>query len=323
MSLPETSIHRSITVPGDMAGLRLDVALARLFPAYSRSTLKRWLQAGSVRIDQRPGRPSERVSGGEHLELEAAEPAGERWRAQPGPIAIVHEDRQLVVVDKPAGLVTHPGAGNREGTLVNLLLHRYPELAALPRAGIVHRLDKDTSGLLVCARVPAAHASLVAQLGRREVSRQYLALVKGRMLAGGRIEAPIGRDPRQRTRMAVRSGGRPAATRYRVAERFAALTLLEVELETGRTHQIRVHCAHIGHPLVGDPLYAARQRFAAGVGAAARAALAAFERQALHARRLAFTHPLSGERSSFEAPLPADLAGLLAALRDDAPPAGT
>ncbi len=300
----------------DLAGERLDRALARAFPEYSRSRLQGWIRAGRVCVDGRPARAKTSLSEGQSVVLEALlEPV---MQDAPEPIAldVVYEDDALLVVDKPPGLVVHPGAGNRRGTLVNALLHHAPELARLPRAGLVHRLDKDTSGLLVVARTPAAHAALVAALERREIHRGYLALVKGEIVAGSRIEAPIGRHPSARTRMAVHARGRLAVTHTRVLERVAGYTLLSVTLETGRTHQIRVHLSHGGHPIVGDPVYGGRQMLAAGLSPDAADAVRAFPRQALHATRLEFTHPSSGEALSFESPMPDDMAALLAALRE-------
>ncbi|MGE0384827.1 MAG: 23S rRNA pseudouridine(1911/1915/1917) synthase RluD [Gammaproteobacteria bacterium] len=305
-------------VPEDYAGQRLDQALARLFPDYSRSQLKDWLEAGRIRIDGTSPRPRTPVRGGERVEVEPVPAAGPHWAAQPLPLAIVHEDVDLIVVDKPAGLVVHPGAGNPDRTLVNALLAHDPGLAALPRAGIVHRIDKDTSGLLVVARSPRAHTRLTAALKAHEIIRTYLAVVQGAMIAGGSVDAPIGRDPQHRTRMAVTpGGGREAVTHYRVARRFRAHTLVELQLETGRTHQIRVHMAHAGFPVVGDPVYGGRSNFPRGSGAALRAVLAAFRRQALHALRLELAHPGSGTMLAFQAPVPEDMQALLAALETD------
>jgi len=234
------------------------------------------------------------------------------------PLRIVHEDEALLVIDKPAGLVVHPGAGNPAHTLQNALLAHDPALALVPRAGLVHRIDKDTSGLLVVARTPEAHTALVAKLQRHEIGREYLALCLGLPTAGATIDEPIGRHRSQRTRMAVRQDGREAVTHYRIEERFRGHALLRVQLETGRTHQIRVHLAHAGLPLVGDPVYGGRRRLVAGLSEPARAALQGFRRQALHAHRLALDHPVTGWRASFEAPLPDDFRQLLAVLRRDA-----
>lgn len=296
-------------IPRELAGLRLDQALARLFPEHSRSRLQAWVRAGRVLIDARPAADVKRkVWGGERVALAGAmgtlEPAE---RAEAIPLAIVHEDEAIIVIDKPAGLVVHPGAGNRHGTLLNALLHHAPQLAGVPRAGIVHRLDKETSGLLVVAKTIEAHTDLVRQLAARTVKREYLALVHGRVAGEGTIDAPIGRHPVARTRMAVTARGREARTRYQVSERFVGATLLAVTLETGRTHQIRVHMRAIGHPLVGDPTYGKR-RGAAGT-------LADFARQALHAARLGLTHPVTRARREWATPLPADMHALIASLR--------
>ena len=303
-------------IPPDLAGRRLDQALAQLFPDYSRSRLKNWILDGRVRLDGATVAPRTAVAEGQVVTLQAAD----ETRAQDDPQAIeldvVHADEHVVVINKPAGLVVHPGAGQPAGTLVNGLLHRWPELKALPRAGLLHRLDKDTSGLLVVARSDAAHTRLVRDLQERRITREYRAVCHGRLTAGGRIEAAVGRHPVHRTRMAVTPRGRPAVTHYRVLTRFAAHSFIALRLETGRTHQIRVHMAHAGHPLVGDPAYGGRPRFPAGASETCRAALAGFRRQALHACRLRFEHPVTGAALEFSAPLPDDLKGLLAALAE-------
>ena len=302
-------------VPGTLAGKRMDQALAQMFPQYSRSRLKEWLLAGRITVDGRGCRPRDPVAGGETVELHAVVEPDTRVEAEPVAFRVVHEDSALIVVDKPAGLVVHPGAGNREGTLQNGLLHRHPELAAVPRAGIVHRLDKDTSGLMLVARSVEAHTALVRALANRRIRREYRAVCRGVLTAGGTIDAPIDRHPVQRTRMAVREGGRPAVTHYRVVERFVAHTDVRVRLESGRTHQIRVHFAHIRHPLLGDPLYGGRLQLPPGADEALTATLRGFRRQALHAESLALAHPLSGEALEFSAPLPADHDALIEALR--------
>jgi 23S rRNA pseudouridine1911/1915/1917 synthase len=309
---------RTAIIPQELAGARLDQALASVFPEFSRSRLTEWIRRGLATVDQGPCRPRDRVAGGERVELTPAPAAdSERWEAQPLAIDAVYEDEHLLVVDKPAGLVVHPGAGNPDGTLVNALLYRDPALTRVPRAGVVHRLDKDTSGLLVVARTLLAHKHLVGALKQRRVEREYLALVRGNLSAGGRVDAPLGRHRVQRTRMAVQDAGRPAATRYRVERRFPAHTLLRLSLESGRTHQIRVHMAHIGHPVVGDPTYGGRLRLPPGAADTLTGALRTFQRQALHATRLALEHPVSGEAMEWESPLPADMEGLVKALEDD------
>ena len=297
-------------VPRELAGRRLDQALARMFPEHSRSRLQAWLREGHIRLDSGAATPKQKVWGGEEVRL-APQPGPEdfAYRAESIALTVVYEDASVIVVDKPAGLVVHPGSGNWKGTMLNALLHHAPELAAVPRAGIVHRLDKDTSGLLVVARTLQAQTDLVRQLQARTVKRDYLALVHGTVKGAGSVEAPIGRDARVRTRMAVTSRGKPALTRFRVRQRFGDATLLECSLATGRTHQIRVHMHSIGHPLVGDPVY---RLWRARTG---KSALYSFPRQALHAWRLGFVHPDTGEEKRFESPLPADMRDLLKALR--------
>jgi 23S rRNA pseudouridine1911/1915/1917 synthase len=273
------------------------------------------VKSGAVTLDGRPALPRTRVFGGEQVQVTAEAEPDERVRAEPIALKLAHRDRHLFVIDKPAGLVVHPGAGNREHTMQNALLALDPALAAVPRAGIVHRIDKDTSGLLVVARTLEAHTALVRMLAAHEVQREYLALCLGALTGGGTVDQPIGRHRTDRLRMCVRADGREAVTHYRLEERYPAHTLLRVQLETGRTHQIRVHLAHIGHPLVGDPLYGGRRQLIAGATDAQRAALAAFHRQALHAARLTFSHPVSGKPVDVESPLPKDFAVLLKALR--------
>jgi 23S rRNA pseudouridine1911/1915/1917 synthase len=305
-------------VPADAAGQRLDQVLAALFPDFSRTRLQQWLRAGHVSVDGRSLRARDKVWGGEHISVTAMVEVEVPWRGEAMPLEILYEDSALIVINKPPGLVVHPGAGNREGTLVNALLHHAPELANVPRAGVVHRLDKDTSGLLVVARTLAAHTHLVAQLQARSVKREYFAIVVGVMTAGGTIEAPVGRHPGERTRMAVVHSGREAVTHYRVLERFRGHSYLRVNLETGRTHQIRVHMAHLHYPLVGDPTYGGRLRLPADSSSALQEALRHFKRQALHAGVLGLIHPESGAALQWEAPLPDDMQQLLEALRSDA-----
>ncbi len=299
----------------EQAGQRLDQVLAKLFPDYSRSRLQQWVKAGRVRVDGRICRPRDRVRGGERIELEARLEEQVECRPQAIPLELLFEDEQLLIINKPAGLVMHPAAGNRDGTLQNALLNHDPNLIQLPRAGIVHRLDKETSGLLVVARTPMAHKTLVEQLQARTIKREYRAVVRGVLVAGGTVDAPIGRHPVQRTKQAVVAGGKAAVTHYRVLERFAHHSHLRVNLETGRTHQIRVHMAHIRHPLVGDPLYGGRLQLPAGAPPGVKDALCRFRRQALHARRLGLNHPATGEWQEWEAALPQDMAMLLDRLR--------
>jgi 23S rRNA pseudouridine1911/1915/1917 synthase len=310
---PITSI-----IPQTMAGKRLDQALAELFPQHSRSRLQEWIRSGQVELDARRPKPKDKVHGGEQVQITPTFEEETPWLPQSIDLPIVYEDEALLVIDKPAGLVVHPAPGNPDRTLVNALLHHDPKLSRLPRAGIVHRLDKNTTGLLVIARTPEAHTALVAQLQAREIAREYLALVTGVMVAGGTVDARLGRHPVERKRVAVYERGRTAITHYRVAQRFRAHTLIRVRLETGRTHQIRVHMAHIRHPIVGDPVYGGRLRIPAGLSGEAVNALRAFKRQALHAARLGLRHPQSGDMLAWEAPLPEDMAALLAVLQEDA-----
>ena len=306
------------SIPLESAGRRFDQVLAELFPDFSRSRLSEWIKSGDALLDGRQVKPKEAVRGGEPVTLSVR--LETETHAQPEAIAleILFEDADLLVVNKPAGLVVHPGAGNPRGTIVNALLHFDARLAELPRAGIVHRLDKDTSGLMVVARSLRAHTSLVEQLAGRAVHRQYLAVVQGPMVAGNTVEAPIGRHPTDRVRMAVvKEGGRDAVTHYRVREKFRAHTLVECRLETGRTHQIRVHMAHVRHPIVGDPLYGGAFRLPKAATEALVARLQGFRRQALHAEKLSFVHPATGETITVEAPMPADMQALVKDLRED------
>ena len=306
-----------LALPPEAAGLRFDQALARALPQYSRAQLKSWIESGAARTAGRPLRGKDRVQGGERVHIEARLESRGEVAPESLPLSVVFRDRALLVINKPAGLVVHPGAGNPRHTLQNALLGLDPRLALVPRAGLVHRLDKDTSGLLVVARTPEVHTALVAALAAREISRQYLAVVTGVMTGGGTVDEPIGRHRTQRVRMAVRRDGRPAVTHYRLIRRFRAHTLVRAELESGRTHQIRVHLAHIGFPVVGDPLYGGRRRMPAGIAAELAAALSGFHRQALHAERLGLVHPLTGKSMHWQAAPPADLGALLAALERD------
>jgi 23S rRNA pseudouridine1911/1915/1917 synthase len=307
----------ALTLPPEAAGLRFDQALARALPQYSRARLKTWIESGVVQVDGRPLRGKDRVLGGEQVRIRAELPAQDRVQAEAMPLTVVFRDRALLVIDKPAGLVVHPGAGNARHTLQNALLALDPKLALVPRAGLVHRLDKDTSGLLLVARTPEAHTALTAAMAARQITREYLALCTGVLTGGGTIDEPIGRHRTQRTRMAVRSDGRPAVTHYRIERRFRAHTLVRVTLETGRTHQIRVHLAHIGFPVVGDPAYGGRRRIPKGSSPALAAELRAFPRQALHAALLTLAHPVTHREHEWRSPLPEDMQHLLAALEAD------
>jgi 23S rRNA pseudouridine1911/1915/1917 synthase len=314
-----TTIRHEAIVPLSAAGRRFDQALAEMFPDYSRSRLTAWVKAGAVTLDGVPAVPRHLLRGGEKVQLEAELETEVTSAPEAIPLDIVYEDPHLLVINKPVGLVVHPGAGNPAGTVLNALLHHDPKLAELPRGGIVHRLDKDTSGLMVVAKTLATHTALVEMLSQHEVARQYEAIVLGTMIAGGTVDAPIGRHMGDRLRQAVRDeeDGKHAVTHYRLRERFRAHTLVQCNLETGRTHQIRVHLSHIGHPLVGDPLYGGGLKLPKRATPELIAALRSFRRQALHAERLAFEHPVTGESLSFEAPRPADMDALIAALRDD------
>jgi 23S rRNA pseudouridine1911/1915/1917 synthase len=297
----------TLTVPADCAGLRLDQALATLLPAYSRSRLTQWVRAGRVTLDGRPVAPKDKVSAGGTIVLQPVpDPAATAHRPEDIALDLVFEDDTMLVVNKPAGLVVHPGSGNWAGTMLNALLAHAPALSGVPRAGIVHRLDKDTSGLLVVARTLEAQTDLVRQMQARSIRREYLAVAHGNVARDGTVDAPVGRHPVKRTRMAVTARGRPAVTHYRVLERFASATLLRCRLETGRTHQIRVHLASLGHPLVGDPAYGKRN------------SRIDFPRQALHAEQLALVHPASRKEMSWQADAPDDLQNLIAKLRSEA-----
>jgi 23S rRNA pseudouridine1911/1915/1917 synthase len=303
----------ALKVPDEYAGLRLDQALAKLLPDYSRSRLQEWIATGQVLLDGAAATTRQKVHGGESVAVTPqAHPGEQPHQAENIALDIVFEDDSILVINKPAGLVVHPGSGNWEGTLLNALLHHAPQLGDIPRAGIVHRLDKDTSGLLVVAKTLTAQTALVRQLQARTVKREYDALVYGEVARNSRVDAPIGRHPTQRTKMAVVESGKPAVTHYEIAERFPGCTLLRCRLETGRTHQIRVHLASIQHPLVGDHTYL---RGAQKCPPALRELLTAFPRQALHAARLGLTHPASGEQMEWSAALPEDMVQLLQAIR--------
>jgi 23S rRNA pseudouridine1911/1915/1917 synthase len=311
-------IKLQLTIPETLRGQRLDQALARLVSEFSRSRLQQWIRSGQVLLDGRVPLPRDRVQGGEAVLIEAQ--LEEQVTSQPEAIALdlVYQDDDLLVINKPAGLVVHPAAGNPSGTLMNALLHHDASLAALPRAGIVHRLDKNTTGLMVVARSQQAHTRLVEALQRREVKREYICVVNSVLTAGGTIDAPIGRHPVDRKRMAVVGGGRAAVTHYRVIARYRAHTLVQVMLETGRTHQIRVHMAHIRCPVTGDPVYGGRLRLPRGASESLKQALTGFRRQALHAERLGLQHPVTAEPMSWEVAMPDDMQALVSALEDDA-----
>lgn len=315
--MPAEFRTHTLDLPASAAGLRLDQALARELPQYSRARLQSWIESGAVRVDGRALRAKDKVVGGERVEIEARLESQTRVEPEALPLDIVHEDSALIVINKPPGLVVHPGAGNPAHTLQNALLAFDPTLELVPRAGLVHRLDRDTSGLMVVARTVESHAALVEALSAREIERQYLAVVVGVMTAGRTVDEPIGRHRTVRTRMAVRSDGRHAITHFRVEKRFRAHSLVRAELETGRTHQIRVHLAHIGYPIVGDPVYGGRRRLPPAATPELVSELNSMRRQALHAARLKLTHPETGREMQWEAPLPDDMRRLIDALQSD------
>jgi 23S rRNA pseudouridine1911/1915/1917 synthase len=301
-------------IPIQSHGMRLDQVVAELFPDYSRNRLATWIKEGRLTVDGKTMKPRDRALASAHVVLEVVDEPVIEWQPQKIPLDVIFEDEHILVVNKPAGMVVHPAAGHADGTLVNALLGYAPELDTLPRGGIVHRLDKETSGIMFVARSALAHKSLVAQLSERTVSRTYCAVCTGALTGGGKIDAPIDRHPTARTKMAVVADGKPAVTHYRIAHRFKHYTQLQVNLETGRTHQIRVHMAHRKWPLIGDPVYAGRQRIPAGASEALITALRNFPRQALHAQALEFEHPATGDWLEFETELPDDLVELLEVL---------
>ena len=300
-----------IIIPERMTGQRLDVALSEMLPDYSRSKITAWIKSGEALIDHKPFKPKDKVNGSEMVELTISQKQNNDWLGEDIPLNVVFEDEDIIVLNKSVGLVTHPGAGNWSGTLANALLHYEPKLATLDRAGIVHRLDKNTSGLMVVSRNEKSQKYLVEQLQKHSVSREYSAIVYGHMVAGGTIDEPIGRDTKDRVKQAVSSHGKEAVTHYRVIDRYQNHTHIKAILETGRTHQIRVHLSHIGYPLMGDPMYGGKVRFPKKADVILKEAIVNFKRQALHARKLTLTHPISGELMSWKAPLPEDMLALL------------
>ncbi|MES9944186.1 MAG: 23S rRNA pseudouridine(1911/1915/1917) synthase RluD [Candidatus Thiodiazotropha sp.] len=309
---------RTLVIPDEYAGSRLDQVLSDQFPEFSRSRLQHWIKLGLVELDGQTCKAKQRIRGGELIRLRPIPQDEVEAEAQAMELDIVYEDAQLLVINKPPGLVMHPAAGNPDGTLLNGLLNHHPPLQQVPRAGIVHRLDKETSGLLVVAKTLQSQHALVDQLQARSVKREYLAIVQGEMIAGGSVDAPIGRHPVNRLRMAVNETGKQAVTHYRIEQRYRAHTLLRVRLETGRTHQIRVHMHHIRHPLLGDPLYGGRLKLPAGISDELVTALKQFRRQALHATRLELLHPELGRPIAWEAPVPADMRQMMDLLAEDA-----
>jgi 23S rRNA pseudouridine1911/1915/1917 synthase len=311
------AISHTLTIPTNLVGLRLDQALSNLLPDYSRTRLKEWIEAGKVRVDGRVLKPKDKLLGGEQVLLRAELESEVPMAPESIAVNVVYKDKDIFVLNKPPGLVVHPGAGNSAGTLQNALLHLDPKLDKLPRAGIVHRLDKDTSGLMVVARTLAAHTALTRMIEAREVERHYEAICYGVMTAGGTVDAPIDRHPSDRVRMAIRTSGRDAVTHYRVIHRYRGHTHVRVKLETGRTHQIRVHMAHIKYPIVGDNVYGGRLLLPKGASPELVEALRKFPRQALHAAQLDLDHPVSGKRISCTAELPKDMQGLLKIMAAD------
>lgn len=312
-----TSLHFTLTVPEDLSGLRLDVALAKLLPEHSRSTLQRWIREDAVTINGKPALAKQKLQGHETIEITTTPRPQLASKAQSIALEIVFEDDHILVINKPAGMVVHPAAGHPDQTLLNALLHHAPCVRDLPRGGLIHRLDRDTSGLLAIAKTPLALTSLSAQMRARTISRHYEAIVTGVLISGGTINQPVGRHPVNRKRMAVTTSGRPSVTHYRILERFRHHTRLTVQLETGRTHQIRVHMAHAGYPLLGDPVYGGRLQLPKNPTPEITTLLRQFRRQALHAAKLSFTHPATKEPVHFEAPLPEDMQNLLRGLRED------
>ena len=312
-------ITMTAVVPESLDGGRLDQIAANLFSEYSRGRLQTWIKEGCLLVNSRQLRSKDKLTAGDVLILITELPAPEEghWQAEPVQLDIVFEDDDILVLNKPAGTVVHPAAGNRSGTLMNGLLHYCPALQNLPRAGIVHRLDKDTTGLMVVAKTLQAHHRLVRQLQKREVSRKYESVVLGVLTAGGTVDEPLGRHPVMRKKRAVIQSGKESVTHYRVISRFRAHTHIQCQLETGRTHQIRVHMTHIRHPLVGDPVYGGRLNIPGGCSPQLAAILREFKRQALHAARLGFIHPITGDEVSWEVPLPEDMLNLLAILKAD------
>jgi 23S rRNA pseudouridine1911/1915/1917 synthase len=305
----------NIIIPERMKGNRLDASLSEMLPDYSRSKITTWIKSGDALINQKIFKPKDKVSGMEIVCLTLNQKQSNDWVAEKIPLNVVYEDEDIIVINKQFGLVTHPGAGNLSGTLANALLYYDPALSTLDRAGIVHRLDKNTSGLMVIARNEKSQKYLVEQLQSHSVDREYSAIVYGHMIAGGTVDEPIGRDPKDRVKQAVLMSGKEATTHYRAIDRFKSHTHVKAILETGRTHQIRVHLSHVGHSLIGDPTYGGRVRFPKKASEELKDALVNFTRQALHSRKLTLTHPISGEIMSWKAPLPDDMLRLLEVLK--------
>jgi 23S rRNA pseudouridine1911/1915/1917 synthase len=311
-------INLTLTIPDNLGGTRLDQALAKLLPDFSRTQIQEWIKNALVTVDNKHLKAKDLVIGGEEILINAARKVQPTWEAQPIELAVVYEDDALLVINKPVGMVVHPAAGNLDNTLLNALLHHVPDLLNLPRAGIIHRLDKDTSGLLVIAKTHAALIHLSKQMKARSISRIYQAVVNGILLSGGTVDEPIGRHPIQRKRMTVIETGKPAVTHYRVVEKYRDHTRIKVQLETGRTHQIRVHMTHIRHPLLGDQIYGGRLQLPRGASPELIEQLRKFKRQALHASELGLIHPVTQKEMCWQAPLPDDMQNLIKVLRSDA-----
>lgn len=312
------TIEQSFTISLEHHGLRLDQAISQLLPNYSRSQIKQWILDKEIHINDQEAKPRDKVKLDDAITLAVTLKAKQEDQPQDLPLDIIYEDDELLIINKPVGAVVHPGAGNQDSTLLNALLHHYPDIATIPRAGIIHRLDKDTSGLMVIAKTLSCHHYLVDAMQQRLIKREYLAITNGTFISGGTIDQPIGRHPKHRTQMAVsHNGGKPAVTHYRLAQKFRAYTYLRVQLETGRTHQIRVHMAHIKHALVGDQVYGGRLNMPKGATPELREILKSFKRQALHATKLTFTHPVSQQEICQEVEPPHDFKQLLAALECD------
>ncbi len=312
-----SKINQTLIIPDHLGGMRLDHALVKLLPNFSRTQIQEWIKNGEITLNGISLKARAQVLGGETIIIHAALKPQPTWEAQPIALDIIYEDEALLVINKPVGMVVHPAAGNLNNTLLNALLHHAPDLQKLPRAGIIHRLDKDTSGLLVIAKTQAAFTNLSAQIKARSISRIYQAVVCGILVSGGTVDEPIGRHPIQRKRMAVIETGKPAITHFRVIERYRAHTRIKVQLETGRTHQIRVHMAHIHHSVLGDQVYGERLQLPKGATPKLVEKLRQFKRQALHASELGLVHPVTQKQMTWQAPLPGDMQELLEILKSD------
>ena len=310
-------IHFTLSIPDDLGGIRLDQALAKLLPDYSRTQIQEWIKNSNITVDNKPCKPRDTVIGGEEIIIHAFLKPQPAWQAQPIELNIIYEDDALLVINKPIGMVVHPAAGNPDNTLLNALLHHAPELKLLPRAGIIHRLDKDTSGLLVIAKTQQALVNLTAQMKARTITRLYQAIVCGLLTSGGMIDEPIGRHPIQRKKMTVTETGKPSVTHFRIIERYRNHTRIRVQLETGRTHQIRVHMAHIHYPILGDPVYGGRLQLPRGASPALIEKLRHFKHQALHAHELGLIHPVTQKPMRWQVPLPEDIQDLIRVLKED------